>query len=88
MTTTQEEEIRQFGGHIPPIFTNTFHVAVLPDITKIVFGEGFPDQNAVNFHSAVMMRTSDAERLVKAISELIAKARQLEGTAAVASGGA
>jgi len=42
---------------------NYFHVAVAPDISKIVFGEGYADQRAVNFHTSVTMTTADAATL-------------------------
>jgi hypothetical protein len=54
---------------IVPIFANRFQVTVGPQITRIAFGEAVGEE--VNYHSAMVTLTIDAEALADLIKEVI-----------------
>jgi hypothetical protein len=82
---SNDDAIRVFGGHIPSIYSNYFHVSVSPDVTKIVFGEAYPDQKATNYHSSITLRTIDARTLAEVILKLIAKNEEEQKSGSVES---
>lgn len=56
---TAPAPIPVYGGHLPPIYSNQFHVSILGGVVRIVFGELIVGGGSTLYPHVVISMTAD-----------------------------